>query len=725
MSNPTPNLYALLVGVSQYDHVRNLRGTNDAESMAELLRDNIIDSQFGKVEIKSLLSPVGTEPDPKTKATKANVVREFKDHLGKAQAGDTVLFFFAGHGVREETTVKSFADSQSDGNIAGLVFQDTDLKNQDKPETNTLSDKELRYLIRELAEDKNGNPKAHVVTIFDCCHSGGNTRSSLEEELPATSRQVQRGAFGPRTWEGFIFHKDQDLKSKAEQGIDIDEVLPMGDHVMLAACREVELAWEKGGQGNFTRALIKAIRASDGQISYHEIQSRLLNQMRAQYLDSDGRHDMRQTPQMYLQTPDRASRYNLFLSNRADEVPTTGNITRIKKEDDRYRLDIGALHGVPVDSRKPIQVALYEDKTAMNAKATIKTVFPSYCDLEMPAGFSRAYKETVNYKGEIKGLGIPLMKVFLKAADASQQKGVDTAKATIEKALEKVKSQSLELISEEENADYTVYVVDGTYRIVEPFDYKRARVMPLPYEKDDVTGELYAQLLQIAKWKFLKGLERKGVFLNNRGRVQAGYPIEVKAYQLIPGATEEQLLKPNGNTYTLDLSQSSQKKVKLRLEIINHAPEQMQVGIAYMDHLFGFDAEIDSKGGPTLFKRNMSSNPTLLSPKGGVGSILETRGKVDDATGFRYSTMVSGAYIETDNWEGREDSIKLIVSEESFDIQNFHMDSLPAPSDDPSDRDRNALVQDEDEDDEPSPPAWEIQTFNFFITNPDYDPDLG
>lgn len=724
-TNGKPTLYALLVGINKYEHTRNLKGVNDAKAWKSYLESPIAQAPFADVKIKMLVDLKPGEEDTGQAPSKVNIVREFQEHLGQAKAGDTALFFFAGHGVREETDIIAFEQSESDGKIAGIVCPESNLRKQDNPATNTLSDKELRYLIRKISTDKDGNATAHVVTIFDCCHSGGNTRAVFEdEEMPAASRQVMKRAAKSRTWEGFIFHNDLNDKvfkdGQQIEDVEVGDLLPHGPHIMLAACREVELAWEVGGNGNFTRAMIEVLKLNNGHISYQELHSRCVNRMRFQYLrNKDGQNDQRQTPQFYINSPSKSDQYNIFLSNQPNEAPSYGVVEYAGSAENEWRLSIGALHGIDPD-KKDTKVDLYAgtDPNPLGT-AVVDAVYPSHSTIKMPPQLARNQK--VSYRGKIKGLGFPALKIHL----AGDEEGVDMAKEfyteLMGKAESKTKKAPFEWVDSEEAADYTVLADDGKYRIVYPGDHSRHRVDSIEYSDgmfpvDEAPEELYNYLSQITKWTFLKNFNRTNVFRPGNS-ARSDYPIEVKMYQLDAATNTSRPLLPKGNVYTIDVPEAD-PFLPIRLEIINRHNKPLYVGLVVMNHLFGIQSE-SADGQIDLFK-NLSKNPALLNPfnhKHGGFSLISTGAK-QDADGNKYTEMGIGGYAFTYNWSGYTDYMKLVVSEQDFDLSSLDMSPLPGPDQGSSGTRMYRDVV------EKKPPQWEIQTLELFVPNPQYQPEV-
>ena len=200
-TEPTPagKVYALIVGIDQYhsdvileDKVRfpALRGcVNDAQSVKTYLET-------------SLSTPVDALLLTNEKASKAAIVDAFQTHLGKAEAGDVALFYFSGHGTQEwaDTTVWT---SETDGLLECLAcYYDGQTANNF-----LLADKELRYLIGQLTGGKAPAERPQLVAIFDCCHSGDNTRNGelMTTAFADVTEKRIPFSFAQRPWNQFIF----------------------------------------------------------------------------------------------------------------------------------------------------------------------------------------------------------------------------------------------------------------------------------------------------------------------------------------------------------------------------------------------------------------------------------------------------------------------------------------------------------------------------------------
>src|SRR5712671_3287345 len=111
-----PNFYALLVGIDNYPNpAHRLFGcVNDVTSMEEYLRQRFVPGQ-DPTRIKVLKDD---------QAKRQDVIDAFQRHLGQAQAGDTALFHYAGHGSQEQAPVE-FWDIEPDHKNETMVCWDS------------------------------------------------------------------------------------------------------------------------------------------------------------------------------------------------------------------------------------------------------------------------------------------------------------------------------------------------------------------------------------------------------------------------------------------------------------------------------------------------------------------------------------------------------------------------------------------------------------------------
>jgi hypothetical protein len=220
--------FALLVGIDRYANPHqapHLRGcVADAEGTYALLT-----SRFGvpPEQIRLLVARLNEKDDPNTLPTRANIIAGWREFLGQAGEGDVVFFQYSGHGSQ----ARSSDPNEPDGYDETIVPHDSRT-----PGVYDIADKELATLILET--EQRG---AQVLVFLDCCHAGSGTRALTTAAIrtcPADQRARPRSSYlpGTRSW-------------KANRRETPSGWLPLGKHVLLAACRDDELSYEYRAPG--------------------------------------------------------------------------------------------------------------------------------------------------------------------------------------------------------------------------------------------------------------------------------------------------------------------------------------------------------------------------------------------------------------------------------------------------------------------------------------------
>lgn len=204
--------FAILLGAEEYDF---LQPTAFCHNDVILLKKTLIDyCDFAEQDVyDKLLSP-------KDDLQPAEILLEIKKLVDKSQVGDTVLFYYAGHGAYFN------GDSY-------LILPNT------KPDNIEKTSIPLRDISDLLRNDGRIN-----VRIFDTCHSGQDVRASLVPNL---------------NFKGFA----RDILTGSTSG-----------WITLAACRENEYSYPdpRFGNGVFTYYLAEAIKEfEDEQDIFPEI----------------------------------------------------------------------------------------------------------------------------------------------------------------------------------------------------------------------------------------------------------------------------------------------------------------------------------------------------------------------------------------------------------------------------------------------------------------------
>lgn len=723
-----PSLHYLLVGINKYPHLQdNLQLTGcirDVEAVQTYLEGADNKLHFDKINSQILKDE---------EATKDKILDGIEKHLGVAQKGDVVLFYFSGHGIRERTDIEILKSGEADDRLGGIVCHDFSSPKKDNPAETIFSNKEFRYLIHKLTTDGTDSPKVHMVLVFDCCHSGSSSRSGSTKEQELASKQIKYASIGGRSMDGFVFSKDKavkkriaKIKSKKEK-YTLEDLLPQGDHVMIAACREVELAWQpKNEVSIFTAALIDVLQAHKGQISYHELYTRVHNRM--SFNLAHKKNDPGQTPQIYVRTDDPSERYNTFLTNQPNTKPTYSTVEFSKSDQNECRIDLGAMHGLPVDRKEQdkVEISVFPvGKQDQAFPATIRQVFLTHSILSYK---KKVQKEGITYQAIVKGAYRSSIGVYLdKSGNTAQD---ERLKDGLEGELENP-GRLYHLVEKEDEANIVVRIKDEHITLTNPGDPKRPRVKPLSFKTNEKTATIISYLgrylQQIGEWWLLKDLEvRPKTALPAALRKKTSmYPVELRVFQFTSSGKEKRLL-PNGNVFTI--MPRADDYAYLRFEIENFASDLLSCSLIYMTSTFGIWVDPKRQGdGHFAF---MNSSQKVL--KASMMVKEKWRDETWHSIGYPVDDEPDGApdyidfgwpekekaseYIVQGNWEVETSYLKLIVSRKPFEIDTFHKPSLPDPisTKDPSSRKGGtsaaALPSD----------YWEVRTFEIQAVNPHY-----
>ena len=690
MSNNRPNLYALLVGINNYKYHpgAQLDGCeNDVNSMISMLNEPYMSSQFanGTQGVVKLID---------ADATKDNIIKLFREHLGKAKKGDTAMFYFSGHGLREETTVPAFKASELDGKIGGLFCNDSETGNINHKDKTFLADKELRYLIHELAEKD-----PHIVVLADCCHSGDNTRNIMNpsEQPKGKSRQIIRQAASNRAWEGFFFHKEigeQNAQLLLTQPNTLDKVIPQGNHIQMAACREFEEAYEESGSGNFTRALTDIIKSHEGDITYQELQSRIRNRMRVKSPDENRPDYKVQVPQIYVCSDDVNDKYKNFLTGSQSEKPVDAAVI-FNQSEGKWRINLGVIQAVPTD--KATEVLVFPRGTdpdkdtskVIKAQTVVGQVNAGYTQLSFPGGKEPAAGTA--WMGRIKGLAIRPLNIYIDK-DKAEKEAADFLVDFIEKQDMLGGSQYINLCDSADQADYIItteknhYVIsaaDTGYTVVEQVLYKARDENDEIELLDTAPKVVFALLIHMAKWTFLKDLnydpevQEGGDSTLNRSTLKK--PVELKFFQILQDGSEVQLNVERGTIeldMTTDLNPNSfTKEARMpstlaRIELVNHSDTPLFCAVMHQSAQFGITKGMLAPTAGIAALKPADTDPNkkerfevTLSKDEAVSWILPAevyKGKEYPATNELQFGLKK--YQIRDKWESCNNYIKLVVS---------------------------------------------------------------
>ncbi|KZT00937.1 uncharacterized protein LAESUDRAFT_764157 [Laetiporus sulphureus 93-53] len=224
--------FAVVVGINSYGEGFKLNGANkDALSVYDFL---LHDLQIPSAHIKLLLDH---------DATRQCIMDALHTHLlnnPDIRPGDAIIFYFAGHG--------SSHDAPGKGAVEYIMAVDGKL----------ICEHELHTFLKDLSHAKGKN----ITVILDCCFAAGCTRDGWSAH-PGSSG-LYSGSQRVRRVDPSVVAAIQGLPgSDCAHCLagDDDWERDMTTHVLLAACRDYELAFENAKGGAFTVALLRHLRS--------------------------------------------------------------------------------------------------------------------------------------------------------------------------------------------------------------------------------------------------------------------------------------------------------------------------------------------------------------------------------------------------------------------------------------------------------------------------------
>ncbi len=218
--------------------------------------------------IQLLLGSQGASSEDPSFPSRTNIVDTLLSLVDNPQieVGDKIIIYFAGHGSGyspNEYHLGDTEDSHSLGSvnesIEAICPIDRDTIDSSGLRVPDISDREINSIFQQISRSK-----GHRITfLLDSCHSGSHVRCFPEPgtrtvpPLPRTSlRRMLRIA-------------DENLSRypSYKSILESDWRPDMSSHVIMAACKEYQIAREAesetGYNGIFTRAVIDALRSEN------------------------------------------------------------------------------------------------------------------------------------------------------------------------------------------------------------------------------------------------------------------------------------------------------------------------------------------------------------------------------------------------------------------------------------------------------------------------------
>jgi len=251
---------ALLIGINRYRIAgADLRGcVNDVRNMQSALTSYY---GFRSADITLLTDLAAT-----TKAMRAAIAGLVKG----SKKGDVLLLHYSGHGSNVPDDNGDEADRRDE------ILCPTDLDWKDP-----LRDDWLRTTFDKLPAG------VSLTAIMDCCHSGTNTRAIQPPDAPSIPRYL------PNPWDIMAEESNRKLRGTVVGQLrtssravrkKTDVVNANIPELLITGCRDTQTSADAYIDGSYNGALTyylaQTIKQAKGQLSYRELHSRMVPQLK-------------------------------------------------------------------------------------------------------------------------------------------------------------------------------------------------------------------------------------------------------------------------------------------------------------------------------------------------------------------------------------------------------------------------------------------------------------
>ncbi|MBD2459277.1 caspase family protein [Nostoc sp. FACHB-87] len=628
----TRNIYALLVGIDKYpDPISPLHGcVKDITAMKEYLENRVKKDKDHQLHLRTRTND---------EAKRKTIIDDFREHLCKAQKDDIVLFYYSGHGSQERAP-EEFRHLEPDRLNETLVCYDSRSQGEDCWD---LADKELAQLIAEVSEKK-----PHICIILDSCHSGSGTRDPLQETGVRLTSIDERN----RPLNSYLPELQQQIQNSLTSSSLKDNPsgwkILTGSHVLLAACRDSELAKEINGNGEqrgaFSYCLLETLKQANGNMSYQDLFREAKSLVSNKITD--------QSPQ-----------FEVNYSEAEDQVFLKGAIAErshyfavsYSQEHHSWVIDGGGVHGIqsPSGDEKTLLALFPSNSNAEDLHDPSQSVGDAAVTLVLPAisyikDLDPDQKKTLQdsdkektFKAVIISLPLPPLAVYFEG----EEDGVKLARQEMEPA-GGLNNQSSAYVREEKEltlAHFRLLCRKNQYLIVRPQD-DRPLVAQIDGYTQDNAKKAIQRLEHIARWNAIAQLGSSGNGVIKEGDIEM---------ELIFGDKD---LSPEETRLEYKLRDDGQRSPStIQIKLTNNSNRALYCGLLILTDLF----EVQFP-----FRQGMEAGYVKLEPQGTYES---------QSGRLTLPQELPQEITEFNN------TIKLIVSTAEFDGRLLTQNKLDAP----------------------------------------------
>ena len=656
----TRSIYALLVGIDRYapnSAVPTLKGCENDIKAIETYLQNEISGEWTLKQPKRLLNQ---------EATRQGIIDGFQQYLCQAGSDDMALFYYSGHGGQEKAP-EEFWHLEPDRLDETLVCYDSRTSGN-----NDLADKELRYLLAQVAEK---NPR--IIVILDSCHSGSGTR-----DIPQGVRLAPEDT-RDRPLSSFIFAEDETFQksllnssNRKKTGLD----LPRGRHILLASCRDYQYAKEyKGDEGEargvFSYCLLRSLEQTNGSLSYLDLARNVEALVKGKVQD--------QIPQIEATNPEDLK--EAFLGGAIPERPLYFTLSYNSKERG-WEIDGGAIQGIPKGIPKPSSgndttlLAMFPTgsnaddlKQVTNAlgEAKVTKVLTTKSRVEITQTKEELDKSQ-SYWAVVTSLPIEPLKVYIEGKK-TEKEGIDLAKQALEEINSGQPSLYVKQVEDSSEADYKLLVENGQYWIVQD---ERPVTAPIPEQSgysNNAAEEAIQALEAIARWRNILHLKssRSSIKANDVELevIQYGYEDEEGNITACEDKSSKNFsLNASENCLEYKYEAGEWKRPVIKVKLRNHSKQKLFCTVLLLSSDYSIEPRI-----------HYYPNPDKPEPYEEKSIVLSGIGSEGSNTFESFVFLqIAEEWLEKGITE-EQDVFKLIVSKTDFNADLLQQEGLEPP----------------------------------------------
>jgi len=486
------NHYALLIGIDHYFEYRLSNGTyypklggcvRDIMQVYAFLTERIKVDPSHITKLTASLGGATPQEAENEWPTYTNMVNAFDELTAKLQPGDQLYIQYSGHGGRTTTI---FPEIKGEGGFDEALVP-LDIGKAGEPDARYLRDVEIHELLQRLV-DKG----VRLTVIFDCCHSGGATRTLGG----ARKRGIGQVDESPAPAESKVAPLDELIAhwpgrdDAASRGLQPQQAwhIETKGYTLFAACRANESAFEypfngRESNGALTYWMLDTLNNAGPEFSWQMVADRVTAKVHGQFAA--------QTPMLQGETDykvfghDRLS--NHFAVAILEVNPTRGVV----------RLAAGEAHGL----HEGTQFAVYPvgnsaEAQESNALATLS--LSSLQDVEA---------EATVVSGDLGAIEVGAQAVMLNTTNVKLQRDIRVAidditlKSQVEMAIRE-QGKGFARLAGGAVDDYVLQVQEGLFVVADAAGEPLPNLRPALQVNDaNALPQLVARLIHLIKYQ--------------------------------------------------------------------------------------------------------------------------------------------------------------------------------------------------------------------------------